>query len=224
MTGSIVLTGANGSVGLHAADRLLKQYPQFTVLFTVRNAAETDVNTRNLQGVIKRYPQAKASIHQVDLANLSSVHEFADKVATGSYPPLKAIICSAAYWNLVGDTELTVDGFDKSMQVGHIAHVALVMRLIDRFGSDGGRIVLFSSIGHYRKPNNITSLLPDLPEDLNKLNHPPIDEDKQGRGFQRYSNGKLMATTWMYPLNHYLEQVGLDSHCITLTEFLRLNC
>ncbi|KAI1342687.1 hypothetical protein F5Y15DRAFT_312499 [Xylariaceae sp. FL0016] len=40
---------------------------------------------------------------------------------------------------------------------------------------------------------------------MNQPNHPPSDKDKQGRGFQRYANGKLMITAWMYPLNRCLE-------------------
>ncbi|KAI1645179.1 putative short-chain dehydrogenase [Daldinia loculata] len=191
MAGTVILTGANGSVGIPAAEQLLKD------------------NTQNLRQVIARYPDAKASIYQVDLANLSAVHEFASKISkaveTGEYPALKSIICCASYWNLVGDSELTTDGYDKTLQVGHIAHVALVLRLIGSFASDG-RIVLFSSIGHYRKPNAMTSYLPDIPDDVDQLNHPPASEDKKGRGFQRYANSKLVITTWMYPLNRYLQQ------------------
>lgn len=218
MAGTVILTGANGSVGIPAAEQLLKEYPQFTAIFTVRNADKADSNTQNLRQVIARYPDAKASIYQVDLANLSAVHEFASKISkaveTGEYPALKSIICCASYWNLVGDSELTTDGYDKTLQVGHIAHVALVLRLIGSFASDG-RIVLFSSIGHYRKPNAMTSYLPDIPDDVDQLNHPPASEDKKGRGFQRYANSKLVITTWMYPLNRYLQQVSFQLYRTT---------
>jgi len=47
---------------------------------------------------------------------------------------------------------------------------------------------------------------PEIPSDLDALVHPKPDADKQGRGFQRYSNSKLVITTWMHALNHYLEQ------------------
>ncbi|KAI1661765.1 putative short-chain dehydrogenase [Daldinia decipiens] len=182
MAGTVILTGANGSA---------------------------DSNTQNLRQVIARYPDAKTSIYQVDLANLSAVHEFASKISkaveTGEYPALKSIICCAAYWNLVGDSELTTDGYDKTLQINHIAHVALVLRLIGSFASDGS-IVLFSSIAHYRKPNAMTSYLPDIPDDIDQFNHPPASGDKKDRGFQRYANSKLVITTWMYPLNRYLQQ------------------
>jgi NAD(P)-dependent dehydrogenase (short-subunit alcohol dehydrogenase family) len=108
---------------------------------------------------------------------------------------------------LVTDSELTVDGYDKTLQVNHIAHVVLVLRLIGSVAPDG-RIVLLSSIGHYRKPNVMPSLLPGIPEDMENFNNPPSDDDKKGRGYQRYANSKLVITTWMYPLNWYLKQVS----------------
>lgn len=219
MAGTIILTGANGSVAMHTAEQLLKAHPDFTFIFTVRDAAETDPNTQNLRQVIARYPDSKVSIHQVDQSSLTVVHEFASKIsaaiAAGEYPRLQSIICNASYWNLVGDSELTVDGYDKTLQVNHISHVALVLRLIGSFAKDG-RIVLLSSIGHYRKPNAMTSHLPEIPDDMERLNHPPSDKDKQGRGFQRYGSSKLVITTWMYPLNRYLQQVSLVSRYMIL--------
>ncbi|RYP51529.1 hypothetical protein DL769_010797 [Monosporascus sp. CRB-8-3] len=175
-----------------------------------RSASDTDPNTRNLRDIISRYQASKASIQEVDLANLSAVHEFASKIsagiANGQYPPLKSIICNAFYWNLVSDSELTVDGYDKTLQIGHIAHVALILRLIGRFASDGGRIVLVSSIAHYRVKTYMSPYLPEIPDNIDQLLRPAPDKDKQGRGFQRYASSKLVHTIWMYPLNRYLQQ------------------
>lgn len=212
MNGAILLTGANGSAGLHTVDRLLKTRPAFTLILTVRDASESDVNTQHLRETIAKYPNAKTSIHQLDLSDLKAVHEFANRIssaiAAGEYPRLKSIICNAHYWNLVGDSELTVDGYDKTLQVNHISHTALVLRLISSF-ANSGRIVLLSSISHFRKPNFMTSHLSEIPEDMDQLNHPPPYSDKAGRGFQRYGSSKLVFTTWMYPLNRYLQQVSI---------------
>ncbi|KAI8954356.1 putative short-chain dehydrogenase [Xylaria longipes] len=210
MAGSIIFTGGNGSAGIHAAEHLLKIYPQYNAIFTVRNASDDDPNTQALRQVISRYPASRASLHQLDLADLSAVHDFATQISSaitaGQYPALKAIVCNAFYWDLVHDSELTVDNYDKTIQIGHISHVALVLRLIGSFGPDGGRIVLISSIGHFRKKTHTFPYLPDLPADLDELLRPAPDTDKQGRGFQRYGNAKLLATTWMYPLNNYMLQ------------------
>ncbi|KAI1398975.1 putative short-chain dehydrogenase [Hypoxylon fuscum] len=212
MTGTIILTGANGSVGLYAAEHLLKTYPQYTAIFTVRSAAHRDVNTKSLREVVSQHPEVQASIHEVDLSRLSDVHEFASSVSTaitaGQYPPLKSIICNAYYWNLVTDPELTVDGYEKGFQINHIAHVALVLRLVSQFAPDGGRIELLSSITHYCRPTQSSPYAAEMPDDLNQLIHPPCYKDKQARGFQRYGISKLTITTWLYPLNRYLQEAN----------------
>ena len=209
--GTIILTGANGSLALHAADYLLKSYPDYHAVFAVRDAADADPNTQRLRDIMALYPESQCSIHQVDHAELSTVHEFAGSlaasVASGELPPLKAIICNASYWNLVSDPELTVDGYEKAIQVSHIAHVALIMRLTGSFSDDGGRIVLFSSISHYRRPNFMTHLLPVVPDGTDGIVHPAPGDQKQAYGMQRYATGKFLITTWMYALNRHLQEV-----------------
>ena len=212
MSGTVILTGANGSAGLHASEHLLKTYPAVTAVFIVRSAAEPDVNTAALRKGISQYPDAKAPIYEVDLADLKAVHEFADglsaKISEGQLPPLRSIICNAFYWNLISHPELTVDGYDKTLQIGFISHAALILRLLDKFAPTGGRIVLLSSIAHYRRKTPMSPYIPEIPADLEELVHPLSDQDNQGRAFQRYSNSKLVLTTWCYALNRYLQQVS----------------
>ncbi|KAI1392987.1 putative short-chain dehydrogenase [Hypoxylon trugodes] len=210
MAGTVILTGANSSAGLHASEHLLKTYSSYTAIFTVRNVADNDENTNKLRAIIEKYPKASASIHELDLADLTAVHKFAttisDSIIAGEYPAIKSIICNAYYWNLVADPELTIDGFDRSLQVGHIAHVALILRLLDSFNPDGGRIELISSVLHYRKKNPVTNYLPEIPDDFDLFIHPRPDPDKFGRGYQRYGTLKLVVTTWACPLNEYLQK------------------
>ncbi len=209
MEGSVILTGANGSTGIHAVEYLLRNYPQFTAILTVRDPLDT--NTELLRDAISRYPTAKASVHQLDLASLSEVHDFASAIAvgisTGQYPPLSAIICNAYYWNLVGDPEPTRDGYDKTFQVTHIGHVALVLRLVGQFTQAGGRITIISSNSHWPGKNSMERYPAYIPGDLDLLVNPSVNSDKYGCGYQRYANAKLALTTWMYALNRYLQKV-----------------
>ena len=43
MSGLVVFTGANSSLGLHAARYILQKYPRHAVVFTVRDASDSDV-------------------------------------------------------------------------------------------------------------------------------------------------------------------------------------
>ena len=217
MPGTIVITGANGSLAIPAVQRLLTTYPDYSTVLTVRDTQDADINTRKLRETLKRYPDAKASIRKLDLSNLSAVHDFANtlaaEIADGGLPPLASIVCNAYYWNLVGSIEVTVDGYEKSFQVNHLAHVALVLRLLNSFGTNGGRVVLFASDAHWPGKNSLEKYPPAIPDDLDMLVKPRADEpsDNYGRGFQRYAVSKLAVVMWMYVLNRYLEKVR--THC-----------
>jgi NAD(P)-dependent dehydrogenase (short-subunit alcohol dehydrogenase family) len=214
MAGTVILTGANSSLGIHAVEHLLSTYPKYTAILTVRNDSETDTNTGQVRSIIARFPNAKASIHALDLSSLPAVHAFADQIksdiASAKYPALVAIIANAYYWNLIDDPEITADGYDKTIQVTHIAHSALILRLLGSFG-DKGRIVLLSSDSHWPGKNPMERYPPTIPDDPDELLKPTTDADKQGRGYQRYASAKLAITTWLYPLNKYLQQVSFST-------------
>ncbi|KAI1371093.1 NAD(P)-binding protein [Hypoxylon crocopeplum] len=210
MAGSVLITGANGTLAIPAVDYLLKCYPNYTAVLTVRDASDADPNTLRLRETISRYPDAKASIHELDLTSLSAVHAFAstlsESIAADIDRPLIAILCNACYWDLVGDSELTEDGYDKTFQINHISHVALVLRLLDRFRLNGGRVVMFSSEAHSPGRALLEKIPPEIPENLDLLVKPGPQPDKAAAGFHRYGNSKLAITAWTHALNRYLEK------------------
>lgn len=215
--GTIIITGANGSVAVPAVEQLLSQYADHTLILTVRNAASEDPNTQRLRDVISHHKSAKASIRQLDLAKLSSVHGFTRDIATeiteGKLPHLTSIVCNAYYWNMVSEAQLTEDGYEKTFQVNHIAHSVLVLSLLGHFGPEGGRVVLFSSDTHFPGQSPLEKYPPVIPYDLDLLVKPPTYEkvDHAGRGFQNYSVSKLAITMWMYAINRYIEKVRMCS-------------
>jgi hypothetical protein len=84
-----------------------------------------------------------------------------------------SIVCNAFYWNLAGSPGKTADGFEKTFQVNHVAHVALVLLLLGSFShSHPGRVVLFSSDAHWPGKNSLAKIPPAMPEDLDLLVHP----------------------------------------------------
>ncbi|KAL2834989.1 NAD(P)-binding protein [Aspergillus cavernicola] len=206
MPGTIIITGANGSLAVPATQLLLAKYPDHTLILTARNP----------QTINK--PNGNHSVHvrKLDLADLSAVHAFAttiiSDIQTGKLPPLTSIVCNAFYWNLRSKPESTDDGYEKTFQVNHIAHAALVLRLLGHFDRvSGGRVVLFSSDAHWPGKNGLEKYPPKIPEgdDLETLVKPPAHaeakSDHMGRGFQRYATSKLAIVMWMYALNRHLE-------------------
>ncbi|KAL4958131.1 NAD(P)-binding protein [Aspergillus filifer] len=205
MPGTIIITGANGSLAVPAIQLLLKEHPEHTLILTARNAQTLTQYT----GI------GKVCVQKLDLADLSAVHTFADTIAAdiedGKIPPLTSIICNAYFWNLRSAAELTGDGYEKTFQVNHIAHAALVLRLLGSFNPvSGGRIVLFSSDAHWPGKNSLEKYPPAIPDasGIQDLVKPPAraheKPDHMGRGFQRYATSKLAVVMWMYALNRRL--------------------
>jgi NAD(P)-dependent dehydrogenase (short-subunit alcohol dehydrogenase family) len=212
MTGTIVITGANGSVAVHAVRHLLTEAPDNTLVLTVRNPSRSDPNTKNLHDIVSQFPRSTVLIRQLDLASLRSVHEFADTlladIAEEKLPPLVGIVCNAYHWNMITDPELTEDGLEKTIQVNHISHAALVLRLLGSFATQGGRVVLFTSDAHYPGRNGLEKYSPGMPAKLDMLVRATPETDKRGRGFQKYANSKLAILMWTYALNRHLAQVS----------------
>ncbi|KAI5919049.1 short-chain dehydrogenase/reductase-like protein sdr [Camillea tinctor] len=213
MAGTIIITGANGSLAVHVVQQILTKSPETTLVLTVRRTEDDDPNTKKLRATISKFTSARTSIRKLDLTSLTAVHEFASAVASeiteGKLPPLTGIICNAYYWNMVNDPELTADGLEKTIQVNHISHAALVLRLLGSFDPEkGGRLILFTSDGHEDGKNGLQKYPPGIPEDLDTLVQVKPDSDKQGRGFERYANSKLAVLMWTYALNRYLEKAN----------------
>ncbi|KUI73734.1 Retinol dehydrogenase 13 [Cytospora mali] len=215
MSGTIIVTGSNGSLAINAVRYLLTHAPEYTLVLTVRNASDEDPNTKALHNVLAQHSkQTHASIRQLDLSHLGSVHEFAQNIANeiskGDLPPLVSIVCNAYYWNLSRPMEITAnDGFEKTFQITHLAHVALVLRLLGSFHPQhAGRIVLFSSDAIFPGKNGLEKIPPSIPDNLDLLAHPPPDakNDNLAYGFQRYANTKLTVVMWTHALNRRLEK------------------
>lgn len=215
MSGTVIITGANSSLAIPAVQYLLSKYPTYTVVLTVRNTSETDVNTNQLRRITDAHTQSQISIRKLDLASLSEVTAFADsirrEISEGQLPRLSALICNAFFWSLSGGPQLSKDGFELSIAVSHLAHTSLAVRLLDSFSTEGGRVIFLGSITHWPGKNApMEQFPPGLPDDLDQLVHPAPDKsgEEAGRGFQRYGTAKLAQIMTMYELNNRLKEVS----------------
>ncbi|KAL2170265.1 hypothetical protein VTG60DRAFT_5041 [Thermothelomyces hinnuleus] len=216
MSGTVIITGANGSLAIPAVEHILTKYPGYHLVLTVRNpSADADANTKRLRAVLDRHPgPAKtASVRALDLADLSAVHSFADAIAAeveaGTLPRIASIVCNAYYWNLVEAPVQTRDGLETALQVNHVAHAALVLRLLASSFAPGGRIVFLGTNATDPGANPNEKYPPVLPDDLEDLARVPErvePGDRAGTGFYRYAVSKLAVTMFAYALNRRLEK------------------
>ncbi|RGP74172.1 dehydrogenase reductase [Fusarium sporotrichioides] len=188
-TGTVIITGANGSCATPFVSHLLTHYPSLTLLATVRNASPSDPNTARLNDIMPTSSQA--SIEPLDLASLSSVRAFAEKTAQrvkgGEIPPIKAIVCNACTMSLK-EQVYTEDGFERTFQVNHLSHYLLVLKLLGSMSQDG-RIVMLGSNTHYTdRPHPLFNMRVGIPKDVETLVKPKPDVvgKEYDHGFHRY--------------------------------------
>ncbi|KAF1846874.1 short chain dehydrogenase/reductase SDR [Cucurbitaria berberidis CBS 394.84] len=213
MEGTVIITGANGSLAIPAVAYLLSEFKPRNVILTVRNDTTNDKNTEQLRATIAQAPSGvNVTVRKLDLASLAEVHAFAKAVAAQitarEIPPLAAVIWNAMSWSLQGGLQLTGDGYERSMAINHIAHFALTLELLSSFDQEHGRIIFLGSDSHEKSAMQKYASV--LPADLDKLVYPEPDREEEvaDRGFQRYGLSKLVSIMTMYELNRRLVKDG----------------
>ncbi|KAL4894210.1 NAD(P)-binding protein [Aspergillus ambiguus] len=201
MDGTVLITGANGSLALEFISHSLSRYPALTLIGTVRNpSTDADVNTAKLQRLLSKYPNAKVFIEKLDLASLADVCVFCgsviSRVEEQKLPQLRAIICNAFTWSLDNGVKYTLDGYEATFQVSYLAHYLLVLKLLPRLDRKLGRVVMLGSAAHYpERTNPLSKLVAHWPDDTAELvqPRPHPENENHDRGWQRYGTSKLVT-------------------------------
>jgi NAD(P)-dependent dehydrogenase (short-subunit alcohol dehydrogenase family) len=127
MTRTFVIVGASTGLGRATARRLARD-------------AKVIVGGRDVERTRAAVPGAAATL-RVDLADLADVRRFTDEVA--AHGPIDGLICNAGV-QTVGPLSRTRDGHDETFAVNHLAHFAIVMRLVPVLATDA-RVVFIGS-------------------------------------------------------------------------------
>ncbi|MGW4769748.1 oxidoreductase [Nocardia sp. NPDC004278] len=129
---TFIVTGANGGLGVETTTVLASKGA--TVVMACRNVVKAQPIADRIDGDIR--------VERLDLADLASVREFADK--TGEFDVL---INNAGLMNV--PFSRTKDGFETQFGVNHLGHFALTGLLLDRLRD---RVVSLASIAHKQTP------------------------------------------------------------------------
>ncbi|KAL1796572.1 hypothetical protein ACET3X_005112 [Alternaria dauci] len=212
MTGTVLITGANGSLALPAVKYLLEAYPSLNLVLTVRDDSEEDTNSTKLRLLVEQHPHVQVSIRQLDLSSLETVQTFSKalllEIEGKELPHIRTIICNAMTWNLAHGPQYSKDGYEMSLAVNHLAHFSLCCELLGAMDPVHGRIVFSGSGAHWPEKASFSKGYPThVPEDLELLIHPKVDKEgeEMGKGFQRYAVSKLVSIMVMYELNRRLK-------------------
>ena len=118
-----IVTGGNAGLGYQCA-RFLSANPDNLVLVACRDRSRGEQAAKTLRqagGAIKVLP--------LDLASLGSVRRFAREFRQAALPPLAGIVCNAGVQSIAAPTK-TVDGYETTFGVNHLAHYLLTRLLL----------------------------------------------------------------------------------------------
>lgn len=168
--GTIILTGANGSLGSTMAAQIAST-PELAAhhgIYAVRDAASAPALRSALakgQGKAASRPHAH-DIISLNLADLSSVRAVAaainSRVAAGEIPPVRALVLNAGYleftsqsWTAAAAEGAEGGGFDMTFASNYLGHWLLTALLLGSMDPAGARVVVVGSESH--DPHNSKS-------------------------------------------------------------------
>jgi len=138
---TMVVTGANSGLGLATADALARAGAR--VVMACRSTVKAERAAEWIRG---NTPRAQLQIMSLDLADLSSVRDFAARIVS-DHEHLHGLCNNAGVMAL--PRRDTVDGFEAQFGTNHLGHFALTGLLLARLVSTpGARVVTVSSHMH----------------------------------------------------------------------------
>ncbi len=175
MTGrTTIITGANSGIGRAAAQALAGAGAR--VVLAVRDVDKGATAAAAMP--------SDTEVRRLDLANLASVHEFADAWSGD----VDLLINNAGV--MVPPLTRTADGFELQFGTNHLGHFALTNLLLDNVT---GRVVTVSSTGH-----RVGAI------DFNDLNW----ERKPYKAWRAYGQSKLANLLFTSELQRRLREAG----------------
>ncbi|KAJ5893749.1 hypothetical protein N7495_005440 [Penicillium taxi] len=139
LTGTVIITGSNGSLGSEIALAIAKSQPWVHLLLTARNTRGEDLHI--LMNKIRLIGPRSVEVLTLDLDDLKSVLDFAqttvERVKSKQIPPVVSLIHSAATLSYTID-DFTLDGYDPVYQTNCIAPFFLTVGLLEAFHAGDG--------------------------------------------------------------------------------------
>ena len=183
-----VVTGANSGIGFETAKALAKKGA--TLVMACRNLDKATAAAAEIRGEVA---EAQLDIIQLDLANLASVHTFADAFKA-RYERLDRLINNAGV--MVPPYTKTKDGFELQFGANHLGHFALTGHLMEKIlATPGSRVVNVSSGAHR----------------MGSMDFENLQAEKGYKPWGAYGRSKLANLLFTLELQNRFEAVHADA-------------
>ncbi|OTA64307.1 putative short-chain dehydrogenase [Hypoxylon sp. EC38] len=228
LKGTIVLTGANGSLGTCIVAKIASSYElasNYYGIYAVRDSSAAPALVQALQ------PRQKSISHShevisLNLEHLESVREVAtninNRVSKGEIPAIRVLVLNAGY--LEHEQQTWVDGgLDATWAVNYLSQWLLTLLLLQSMDRENGRIVVMGShlhdgvMGGYFDDDKWKTFLSNSTEPIAKGTWSSRQEDPSWQGgLRRYGASKLCLAMMIGELQQRLNEDPLLSNITVL--------
>jgi NAD(P)-dependent dehydrogenase (short-subunit alcohol dehydrogenase family) len=184
---TVIVTGANSGLGYEATKTFARHGAE--VVLACRSTDRGNEAAERIRGEL---PDSSLTVLELDLADLSSVQEFATTFED-TYDDLH-ILCNNAGVMAIPRSE-TADGFETQFGVNHLGHFALTGHLLDDLRETEGetRVVTQSSGLHER----------------GKIDFEDLQSEHSYDKWDAYGQSKLANLLFAYELGRRLDSAGV---------------
>ncbi len=184
-----IVTGGNSGVGYETALELARKGA--TTILACRSRSRGEAAIRR---ILREVPEAKVKLMQLDLGDLDSIGQFAQRFRT-SHGDLDLLVNNAGI--MATPYRTTKDGFESQFGTNHLGHFALTAKLMPSIlASPSARIVNVSSVGHRSGDIDFDALL------LDRSNY---------RRWRAYYRSKLANLLFTYEMHRRLKSTGIEN-------------
>ena len=186
-----IVTGASSGIGKVTAKELARMGA--AVVLACRNPERAEAAREE---IVKETGNNKVSVILVDLASLESVRSFA-KEYQQKFSKLDVLVNNAGLYS--SKRIVTVDGFELTFEVNHLAHFLLTDVLLPSLTvSMPSRIV------------NVTSEA----QRSGHIDFEDLNGERKYSGWKAYPQSKLANVLFTYELARRLEGTGVTANCV----------
>ncbi|MBK5232827.1 MAG: SDR family oxidoreductase [Thermoleophilia bacterium] len=187
-----IVTGANSGIGLVAARELAGKGA--TVIVACRNLDKGNAAVEQMRGELApNGGDAKFDVQALDLADLSSVRAFVDRIKAAYPDGIDLLVNNAGV--MAPPRHETADGFELQFGTNHLGHFALTGLLLGELKKKpGARIVTLSSNGHK----------------MGKLDFDDLQSEQGYKRWSAYAQSKLANLVFAIDLQTRLGEAGLE--------------
>ena len=188
---TVIVTGANSGIGLEAARELAAHGASVTL--AVRDRVRGDAAA----GRVAERATGPVEVAPLDLADLSSVRDFADSWAEGHPDGLDVLVNNAGVMAI--PRRETADGFEMQLGTNHLGHFALTGLLLEALKPDA-RVVTVSS-GVHR---------------MGSIDFDDLQSETDYRKWSAYAQSKLANLLFALELHRRASAAGADLRSIAV--------